>query len=341
MVPWAILPRFALPGEVTDCVPYGDGHVNQTFLISTSQGRYILQHISDRAFPDVPAVMENISAVTAFLRQKDPRPRHSLHLVRTTDGAGFYRDRGGKYWRMSAFIEGARAPMAGEFREVGAAWGQFLQQMSDYPGTLRESIPRFHDTPHRFRLFHEAIEADPDGRVREVGAEIDFFLEREAKAGRLEAMKAAGELPVRITHNDTKADNLLLDAATGEMLCVLDLDTVMPGLAAYDFGDAIRSGSLAGGRKALDTDMLAAFASGFLDACPILTAPERETLSLGVWTMTLECGLRYLTDYLDGGRYFAARIPDRRMERVHVHQRLLLDMERRRSELDAAIKSLI
>lgn len=337
-----ILGRFALPGTVRGCVPYGEGHVNQTFLAETDGGRFILQRISDRAFGDIPGLMENMAAVTAHLRRKDPDPRHSLRLVPTREGENCWRDREGAFWRCSVFVEGGRAPhspaSAPELREAGRAWGRFLWQLGDLPaGSLRETIPHFHDTPAHFRLFREVLQEDPMGKAGELGPEIDFLLEREAPAGELRRRREAGELPLRLTHNDTKLDNLLLDARTGEALCVLDLDTVMPGLSAYDFGDAVRSGAVTGERDRLELALLSAFAEGFREGFPALTAPERESLALGAWTMTVECALRYLTDYLDGGAYFAAPWPGNRLERARSQIRLARDMELRRGEMERAI----
>ena len=341
MEPMEVLSHFALSGAALDCSPYGNGHINATFLARTTAGRYILQRISARAFADIPGLMDNIAAVTAHLRQKDPDPRHSLRLIPTREGGWFWREEDGECWRCTAFVEGSRTPLAllspAEFREIGGAWGRFLALLSDFPvDALRRTGPCYHDAPERYRQFRAALENDPLDRAGALGSEIEGYLFRETDAAQLQTLLDAGELPLRLTHNDTKMDNILLDTATGRALCVLDLDTVMPGLIAYDFGDAVRSQAV-NGRGCVDTQMLSAFAGGFLGAYPELTRPERESLALGVWTMTVECGLRYLTDYLEGERFFAVRRPGQCLERARAHLRLARDMERRRGEMERSI----
>ena len=227
------------------------------------------------------------------------------------------------------------------------AFGGFQHTLADFPaGTLHETIPNFHNTPDRYRLFRAALASDRCGRAASVEKEIAFVLMREEQAGALQRMRESGELPLRVTHNDTKLNNVMLDAATHRPLCVIDLDTVMPGLAAYDFGDSIRFGAATAAederdlsRVSMSLTRFAAFTRGFLCACPGLTPRERETLPLGAYTMTLECGMRFLTDYLDGDRYFAVAREGHNLDRARTQLALVADMERKREAMAAAVRA--
>ena len=329
--------RFVLNGEAESFIPYGAGHINRTFLVETKNGaKYILQKISE-AFR-VEEMMENIERVTAFMAGKCADERSVLHFIKTRDGKSFYKDESG-YYRCMVFVDGCiclQAPRTpGDLAEAAGAFGNFMHMLADFPaGELHEPIVNFHNTPDRCRIFKEVLEKDPLGRAKNVQPEIAFFLEREERAGALQRMRESGQLPVRVTHNDTKLNNVLYDPVTGKAVCVLDLDTVMPGLAAYDFGDGVRFGAATAAEDERDlslvhTDMelYRAFRDAYITACPELTQAEIESLPLGAWTMTLENGLRFLTDYLDGDRYFAIHREGQNLDRARTQIRLAEQME--------------
>ena len=344
------LAQFALAGRVLSCKPHGQGHINRTYLAQTEGGRrYILQRISRAAFRDIPALMENVAAVTGYLSRRMEDPRACLHLVPTRSGGTWYRDGEGEYWRVYDFIEDSICLQAPEtpadFVQSAVAFGGFQRQLQAFPAEkLHETIPNFHNTPDRYRKFRAALQADALGRAAAVEPEIRFLLEREERAGTLQQLRQRGELPLRVTHNDTKLNNVMLDAASRKALCVIDLDTVMPGLVAYDFGDSIRFGAATGPEDEKDLDRIRmslplyeAFARAFVPACGGLTAAERESLPLGAWTMTLECGLRFLTDYLEGDRYFAVARPEHNLDRARTQLKLAADMEEKWDEMKRII----
>ncbi len=346
-----VLCRFLFEGKPLSCARYGEGHINRTFLVVTDSGRrYILQRLSRAAFHDIPALMRNVAAVTAFLAERSSDPRASLHLVPTVDGALWHRDAEGEYWRVYDFIEDSLCLQLPETPEdlyqSGVAFGSFQRLLHDFPAeTLSETIPNFHNTPDRYRIFRETLRTDPLGRAASVQREIDFALAHEAEAGTLLEMYARGELPLRVTHNDTKLNNVMLDAKTRRALCVIDLDTVMPGLVAYDFGDSIRFGASTAAederdldRVRLDLKLYRRFAEGFIPACGALTGAERETLPLGAKLMTLECGLRFLTDYLDGDRYFSVARPGHNLDRARTQMKLVQETERHWDEIREIIR---
>ncbi len=344
-----IFGAFAMEGRVKDFRPYGSGHINRTYLVETEEDRrYILQRINTAIFPEPAALMRNIIRVTAHLRAKDPEPRHVLTLVPLIAG-GYGLDLGEDgFWRMYDFIPGGvcldRPETPADFRLSGKAFGSFQRQMADFPAEeLYEVIPGFHDTPKRFAQLRRAIREDRAGRAASVGREIGFFLSREEGAGLLMKLLRAGELPLRVTHNDTKLNNVMLDEKTREPLCVLDLDTVMPGLAATDFGDSIRFGACTAAEDEpetekvhLDRELYEAYARGFLGACGAsLTERELETLPDGARLITLENGARFLTDYLDGDVYYHTERPGQNLDRTRTQMAMVQDMERLDKEIRA------
>ena len=272
-----ILRIFQLDGTPVSCEDYGSGHVNVTFLVVTDTGRrYILQKINHHAFRNVQALSENIAAVTDFLRSKSSDPRSVMSLIRTKDGAPHTRY-GDEYWRVYDYVDGTiclQKPETDEdFYQAAVGFGTFAQLLSDFPAEkLHETIPNFHNTPDRCRLFREAIERDAVGRAAAVQPEIDFALAREAEMSILQNLLSAGEIPLRVTHNDTKLNNVLLDAKTRKALCVVDLDTVMPGSSLFDFGDAIRYGAstLQGGNES------GALPRFHARICPCLPESDRQ-----------------------------------------------------------------
>lgn len=347
------LKYFQLDSAVVSCERYGCGHINETYLVVTETGkRYILQKVNNNVFKNVPELMRNIAAVTAHIRSKVKEPRGVLTLISTVDGNSFYICPNGGYWRVYDFIEESlclQAPECKEdFYQSAVAFGTFQQQLADFPAeTLFDVIPKFHNTANRYRIFREVLEKDPMGRAAAVQEEIKFALAHEAEASSLVDLLSSGELPLRVTHNDTKLNNVMLDATTRNALCVIDLDTVMPGLCAYDFGDSIRFGAATAAedekdlsKVTMDINLFRTYAEGFLSACPSMTAMEKETLPLGAKLMTLECGVRFLTDYLDGDHYFATHREGHNLDRCRTQFKLVADMETKWDQMTAIIHSL-
>ena len=345
-----ILKQFQLDSAAVSCERYGCGHINETYLVVTqSSRRYILQKISNRAFPDVAGLQENIAAVTAFLHTKIDDPNGALSLIYTNDGKAWFHLAENSDWRVYDFIENSiclQAPETPEdFYQSAIAFGTFQQQLADFPAeTLHETIKNFHNTPDRYRIFKEVLAKDPMGRAKDVQPEIEFALAHEEMGSRLTGMLKEGKLPLRVTHNDTKLNNVMLAEATRTPLCVIDLDTTMPGLSAYDFGDSIRFGAATAAEDEKDLskvtmslDLFRTFTKGFLTACPGLTENERKTLPLGAMTMTLECGVRFLTDYLDGDHYFGIHYADQNLDRCRTQFKLVADMEAKSVQMDQII----
>lgn len=335
-----VFAHFCFDSPVISCRPYGEGHINGTYLVVCSSGhRYILQKINRSVFPDVAALMENISAVTAFLLKKTQDPRGVLKLIPTTRGAAYVQMQGGDCWRAFDFVEDAiclQSPETKEdFYQSALAFGNFQNQLADFPAeTLHETIKNFHDTVDRYRIFHEALALDPCNRSGSVKREIDFILARENQASALLDLQRQGLLPLRVTHNDTKLNNVMLDARTRKALCVIDLDTVMPGLSLYDFGDSIRFGAATAredekdlSKVEMSLELYDIYTRGFLEACPSLTDMERHMFPMGAKLMTLECGVRFLTDYLEGDHYYATHYEEQNLFRCRTQLKLVADME--------------
>ena len=340
MLQFEILSHFQLDSAAVSCERYGCGHINETYLVVTASGRrYILQKISNRAFPDVAGLQENIAAVTAFIHTQTDDPYGALTLIPTDEGKMWLHWAENSDWRVYDFIEGAvclQAPETPEdFYQSAIAFGTFQQQLAGFPAhTLHETIKNFHNTPDRFRIFKEVLAKDVMGRAKDVQAEIDFALAHEEAGSRLMGLLKEGKLPLRVTHNDTKLNNVMLSAKERKPMCVIDLDTTMPGLSAYDFGDSIRFGAATAAedekdlsKMTMSLDLFRTFTRGFLKACPGLTEEERKALPLGAMTMTLECGVRFLTDYLDGDHYFGIKYPDHNLDRCRTQFKLVSDME--------------
>ena len=340
MLQFEILSHFQLDSAAVSCERYGCGHINETYLVVTESGRrYILQKISNRAFPDVAGLQENIAAVTAFIHTQTDDPYGALTLIPTDEGKMWLHWAENSDWRVYDFIEGAvclQAPETPEdFYQSAIAFGTFQQQLAGFPAhTLHETIKNFHNTPDRFRIFKEVLAKDVMGRAKDVQAEIDFALAHEEAGSRLMGLLKEGKLPLRVTHNDTKLNNVMLSEKERKPMCVIDLDTTMPGLSAYDFGDSIRFGAATAAedekdlsKMTMSLDLFRTFTRGFLKACPGLTEEERKALPLGAMTMTLECGVRFLTDYLDGDHYFGIKYPDHNLDRCRTQFKLVSDME--------------
>lgn len=338
--------HFPTEGEPVECREIKSGHVNSTYLVTTSAGaRYILQRVNTYAFPKADIIMNNVSAISRYLSEHGGDAPAMISYIDTTDGERYYRDGEGGVWRAYRFVENSicldKADRAEDFYESAKAFGHFQNSLIGFPvHVLGEAIENFHNTPERFRQLDEAVEEDAVGRLREVGEELSFALARKDRACTLQRMRDDGVLPTRVTHNDTKINNVLFDADTRKAICVIDLDTVMPGLSVYDFGDAIRYGASTAAedekqldKVSLDLGLLRAFARGFLEACPQLTGAEIEAMPLGVYTMTLECGIRFLADYIKGDRYFATDYPEHNLDRAHTQFKLVEDMESKWDEM--------
>ncbi len=337
----AILRQFCLDAEPASCTPYGCGHINRTYLVATAGGRcYILQKINHHTFRDVAGLMENIELVTEHLRRKSPDPRSVLTLIRTKDGKSYLKADDG-YWRVFRFVEDSiclqQPESDADFYESAVGFGTFQQLLSDFPAEkLHETIPNFHNTPDRYRAFHETLTRDPMHRAAQVQPEIEFALARQAEMAALQNALDAGELPLRVTHNDTKLNNVLFDAKTRKALCIIDLDTVMPGSALYDYGDSIRFGAATAAEDERELDKMEmslerfrVFTRGYVRACPGLTQKELELLPLGAKVMTMECGVRFLTDHIDGDNYFSIHREGQNLDRARTQFKLVADMERK------------
>lgn len=343
----ALAAHFAIPGEYVACTRYGAGHINDTFCLTVREGerevRYILQRINHRLFRDVGKLMHNIELVTAFCRESvlskggDPM-RECLQIVPTREGNSFYTD-GTDYFRVYVFIEGAttyqtvRDPQ--DFYESAVAFGKFASLLAGFDASqLYEILPDFHNTKVRYRNFLAAVASDTQGRAHEVAKEIEWVREHSSLCGEIVDRIASGEIPLRVTHNDTKLNNVMLDNRTGKGLAVIDLDTVMPGSLCYDFGDSIRFGCNSAAEDEPDLtrvhfryDLYETYLAGYLSAVgDSMTAAERRYLPMGAVLMTYECGMRFLTDYLEGDVYFRTTRPGQNLDRAHTQFRLVDEM---------------
>ena len=355
-----VIAAFDFPETLLGAVRYGSGHINDTFCVvcQPQEGkaiRFILQGLSVTAFPRQDELMENFIGVTSHLRKKIEAAggdvmRETLNLVPTRDGKPYYKDASGKVWRLTPYVEGTVCLQKATpelFEASARSFGRFQCLLADYPAeTLHEPIVNFHNTEDRFAKFLAALEADKLGRAKDVQAEIQFVMDRKADCSVAVSALREGKLPLRVTHNDTKLNNILIDEATQEGICVIDLDTTMPGLSIYDFGDSIRFGAnhSAEDEKDLskvnfDIELFEAYARGFIQGTQGgLTAAELEYMPWGARLMTLECGIRFLTDYLDGDNYFRIHYPEQNLDRFHTHAKLVSDMEAQFEEMAAVIK---
>lgn len=343
---------FRMNGQPVACVPFGHGHINHTYKITTDTGKqYILQQINKYVFKNPIQVMANVAAVTEFLHQKNSDPRSALQLVPSLKGKWYHQDRQGEFWRMYDFLDGIclDAPENdGDFFQSALAFGNFQEQLSDFPAaTLFETIPNFHHTPDRFRQLKESVALDLVGRKAVCQPEIDLALSMEEMGSRLQTMRDSGQLPLRVTHNDTKLNNVMLDAQTRQALCVLDLDTVMPGLSAYDFGDSIRFGAATAAedepdtaKMQLDLHLFETYTRGFLQAAPSLTELEVQMLPLGAFTMSLEVGIRFLKDYLDGDLYFRTAYDEHNLVRARTQLALAADMQNKWEQMNTIVQTI-
>ena len=340
---------FQMDGQPVSCHAFGSGHINDTLKVTTDTGReYVLQRINKYVFKDPVGVMNNAGAVTDYIRQRVEDKRLALHFLTTHEGSFCHEDENGEFWRMYDFVGGFCLDMPEtdeDFYESAIAFGRFQQMLCEFPAdTLAETIPEFHNTVDRYVNFRKAVEADAIGRLETCREEVEFLLAREERACQLQHMRVSGELPLRVTHNDTKLNNVLLDKETRKSLCVLDLDTVMPGLSAYDFGDSIRFGAATAAEDEKDLSkmemslrMFEAYTKGFLEAATALTDKEVEVLPLGAYVMTVEVATRFLKDYLEGDVYFKTAYPEHNLVRARTQIKLAADMEKKMDQMNEIV----
>lgn len=358
-----ILAHYRLPDTLLGAVRYGQGHINDTYCVvcQPKEGdciRYILQGMSTIAFKEPHKLMENFLSITSYLSKKicadggDPM-RETLSIVKTKDGRDFVTDETGRIWRLMPYIEDSVCYQSATpelFEASARAFGKFQYMLKDFPAeTLHETIANFHNTEDRYQKFEAALAADAMGRACDVQAEIAFIQSRKADCSvALQAMRD-GKLPLRVTHNDTKLNNILFDKHNGEGICVIDLDTTMPGLSINDFGDSIRFGANSSredekdlSKVNFDISLYEAYVRGFLDGAKgTLTDAELEYLPWGARLMTLECGIRFLTDYLEGDHYFRTHYPEQNLDRCRTQLKLVSDMERQFSEMSEIIRKYV
>ncbi len=329
------------------------GHINGTFFADSDRGRLVVQKINKGIFTDPPSLMDNIMAVTQHIQNKmrvegasdTEIARSVLEFFPATDGKYYITDSDGEYWRISKFIDGSRTYDAGTpelLTESGYSFGRFQSYLSDFPAeTLTETIPFFHDTAVRFAHFEKSVAADVVSRASKCPDLIEKVLSYRETAGKIVNMLAHGELPLRVIHNDTKINNVLIDEATGKGICVVDLDTVMPGTLLYDFGDAIRSGASAVPEGSLEfdkfvvrEDLYKAFYDGFSRGVGnSITKTEEENLPLGAFMMTYEVGMRFLDDYLSGDTYFHTEYAEHNLDRARGQLLLADDIMKKKDAL--------
>ena len=356
----ALVSKFDVEGIMLEAKPYGNGHINDTkYILMESDGEkheYILQKINKNVFKKPDELMENYVGVTSFLREiiikngGDPE-RETINVIKARDGLNYHIDEDGEYWRLCKFVNNSmsydKVEKPEQFYDSAVAFGNFQYLLKDYPAeTLYETIVNFHNTPDRFRQLMDAVSADKCGRLAEVSAEVEFAKAREEFCGTLERAHKEGKLPLKVTHNDTKLNNILFDKTTGETLCVVDLDTIMPGYSVNDFGDSIRFGATTAledetdlTKVNFDINLYELYVKGFIEGAKGgLTAGEIEMLPIGAIMMTLECGMRFLTDYLSGDTYFKISREKHNLDRARNQFKLVSDMEKVLPEMRAIVK---
>ncbi len=355
--------EFLLHGSVIDIKPCGNGHINSTYIVTTEKEdhryRYVLQILNTDIFKKPDEVMLNIVRVTEYIREGQKRngedtERGTLCVVSTRWGNYAHTDEKGRYWRVYCFIENTVCRLTVDspetFARVGEAFGDFQRRLADFDAScLYESIPNFHNTKKRYADFLAAVERDTAGRVDSVRDEIRFITDRADRCSLVVDALAGGELPLRVTHNDTKLSNILLDEETEEAVCIIDLDTVMPGSSLYDFGDSIRTGAASAAEDEPDLDkvhflpeMFKAYAQGFIKGTGgALTEKELLMLPDGGYVITLEQAIRFLSDYLDGDTYYHTDYPEHNLVRARTQLKLVAEMEEKMDELRRFVENLI
>jgi hypothetical protein len=357
-----VLDHLSCEGACASMKAYHKGHIHTTYIVSFQEKnrirRYVVQRINTHVFRQPEAVMGNIMTVTSHMRRKitegggDPF-RETLTIIPWSDGRPFYRDDTGSWYRAYLYVEGTRSydviRNRDRAREAARSFGRFQSMLSDLPpGLIHETIADFHHTPTRFWSFLHACRDDPNNRAHKAKKEIDFVMERKGDTGVLSALKEKGVLPVRITHNDTKINNVLFDEKTGKAVCVIDLDTVMPGLSLYDFGDCVRTAATPAAEDErdlskvyCDLELFRSLAEGYMEEMgDIISAAERQYLAFSAKLMTLESGIRFLTDYLCGDVYFRTRLIHHNLYRAQNQFQLVSDMEQKMGQMEVIVESI-
>ena len=355
-----VLANFKIDGEFVSCVPYGEGHINDTYLVTFKNdpiGLYILQRINHNIFKDVKGLMNNISLVTNYLKEKehDVDGRKVLTIVKTKDDKDYYYDEANdKYYRVYIFVKDSltlqKASTKELFEESAIAFGRFVNLLADFDTTpLIEVIKDFHNSEERFNHFVKTLKEDKLDRAKYCQEEIKFILDRKDDCSKIVNLLKENKLPTKVTHNDTKLNNVLLDINTLKALCVIDLDTVMPGSSLYDFGDSIRFGCNNASEDEKDLskvtfniDYFYAFTKGYLSQVKdSLNQYELDNLVFCAKLMTLECGIRFLDDYLDGDHYFKIHRDGHNLDRCKTQLKLVLEIEKHFDELNDIVKSIM
>lgn len=350
---------FNIPGKLESAEPFGSGHINDTLCVTVVDGetrkQYILQKMNTDIFTNPQGLMDNVVKVTEYLRKiikekgGDPA-RETLSFYPTIEGKMFYEDEDGNCWRMEDLVPGTKSFDMAEtpemFMQTGMAFGQFMADLAAFPADeLVEVIPNFHHTGKRFETFESEVKANKAGRIDSCKAEVEFALARKELALSLVKQLADGSLPLRVTHNDTKINNILMDDVTGEPVCIVDLDTIMPGACAYDFGDSIRFGASSAEEDEQDLskvymrlDLFEAFTKGYMQAVgKTLTPAEAKSLAIGAAVITFETGIRFLGDHLNGDTYFKIHRPNQNLDRARTQFKLVADMESKMDEMQAIV----
>lgn len=350
----AIIDNFEIEGEFLSGERYGEGHINDTYLVCSSNlgqtKKYILQRINSNLFKDIAALMRNIYLVTQFNRKKvmerggDP-DREGLTVILTKNKETFYKQ-GNDYYRVYLFIDNATSYQVVEkpsdFYEAAVAFGNFANLLSEFDASeLYEVLPDFHNTVVRYDNFINAVKADVCDRAKLVEKEIEWVKKHEFLKNKIVDLLSGGKMPLRVTHNDTKFNNVMIDDATGKAIAVIDLDTMMPGSLCYDFGDSIRFGCNPVaederdlGKVNFQISLFEEFTRGYLSAVgKSITNLERDNLAMGAMVMTFECGIRFLTDYLSGDTYFKTHRDGQNLDRARTQFKLVDDMEKQYSDM--------
>ncbi|MBI5724812.1 MAG: aminoglycoside phosphotransferase family protein [Planctomycetes bacterium] len=348
--PEEILSHFALPAPMQSWNRYGNGHINDTLLIHCDGADCVAQRLNNHVFPDGLAVMNNISRVLEHLARRESDPHRRLSLVPTRDGRHWIQDGDGAFWRVYPLIAGTvtieQVTQPAQARAAAYAFARFLALLADLPGEpLAVVIPDFHDTPSRLAKLAEAVKADPCGRLAGVADETRWALDQGKLAATLLAARDAGELAEMATHNDTKINNLLMDPDGKTARCVIDLDTLMPGLTLFDFGDLVRTASCRAAEDGDPADMtadmefLAALVDGWLAGRGNSAGPaERRLMAVAGAVITFEIGTRFLTDHIQGDRYFRIHRPDHNRDRALAQFALAKNLLARSADIAAMVK---
>ncbi|HOD02759.1 MAG: N-acetylhexosamine 1-kinase [Firmicutes bacterium ADurb.Bin300] len=358
----SIIVNFPFEGEFIDYYPVNNGHINDTFVIEFENkfgeiNSFLLQKINVSVFKNPDELMKNILGVTDFLKKKiiksggDP-DRECLTVIKTKDGQPFFYDERFGHWRCYNYISDSYSidfiSSPEVFMNAAKAFGKFQKMLSDYPiDTLYDTIPNFHNTSSRYADFINAVEQNLSGRLDTCLPEVEFAKARKADADVLVNLLNKGKLPLRVTHNDTKLNNVMFDKASGESICIVDLDTVMPGLSLYDFGDSIRFGANTAAederdlsKVSLDLELFELYVRGYLSqAGDSLTEREINYLPFSAKLMTYECGMRFLTDYINGDKYFRVHFPDHNLVRCRTQFALVADIEQKLEKMKRIIEN--